>query len=179
MTDLTKSLLDAISIIANKTVEDVSSDETIKAVIKKVIDTSEGKYLVNYNNGDFYAYKQSNSMDLYEVNEQVYVLIPKGDMSQKKFIIGKVQDDKEYSNSKTFADFLLSNYVTIGDNIIIEKEYKTEKNKLPVERMQPLKLNPYNINDFYYCYLHNPDDITNLPKSYDTIENKIIDIDNI
>ena len=106
MADLTKSLLDAISIIADKTVDEISSDETIKAAIKKVINTSEGKYLVNYNNGDFYAYKQSGSTDLYQTGEQVYVLIPKGDMSQKKFIIGRVEDDKKYSAFLYLPDFI-------------------------------------------------------------------------
>ena len=177
MADLTKSLLDAISIIADKTVDEISSDETIKAAIKKIVNTSEGKYLVNYNNGDFYAYKQSGSTDLYQVGEYVYILIPKGDMSQKKFIIGRVEDDKKYSAFKTLTSSLLNDYVIIGDNAIIEKEYYVEKNKLNVERMQPLKLNSYKINDFRYCYLYNPSNIDNLPETYDTIENKIVDID--
>ena len=119
MADLTKSLLDAISIIADKTVDEISSDETIKAAIKKIVNTSEGKYLVNYNNGDFYAYKQSGSTDLYQVGEYVYILIPKGDMSQKKFIIGRVEDDKKYSAFKTLTSSLLNDYVIIGDNAII------------------------------------------------------------
>lgn len=176
MANLTKSLLDAISIIANKSIDEASSDETIKTVVKKVINTSEGKYLVNYNNGDFYAYKQPGSTDLYEIDEQVYVLVPKGDMSQKKFIVGKVKDNKDYSSKKSISS-LLNDYVIIGDNVVIEKEYQIEEGKLDVDRMQPLNLNPYMVNDFYYCYLHDPNVIENLPQNYDTIDNKIIDID--
>ena len=173
MTDLTKSLLDAISIITNKTIDEASSDKTIKAVIKKVISTSEGKYLVGCDEGDsFYAYNQSGSKEIYQVNEQIYILVPKDDMSQKKFIIGRVKDDEENISFKKLTSFLLNDYITIGDNAIIENTYQ-EENVVHVNRMQPLCLNSHAINDFYYCYLHDPSIIEN----YNTVNYPSINID--
>lgn len=175
MADLTKSLLDAISIIANKTAEEVSSDKTIKAIVKKNISTSEGKYLVEYNGGNFYAYIQSGSKDLYKSGEQIYVLVPEGDMGQKKFIIGKVEDNQEYQPKNPHVS-ILNDYVAIGGNAIIENEYK-ENNSVHVQRMQPLRLNSNKVNDFYYCYLHNEDIIDNSQLKYDSIQYPTLDID--
>ena len=180
MIDLTKSLLDAIAIIADKSVEDVSSDQTIKAIVKKIISTSEGKYLVTYNNGDFYSYTQPNSKNIYQPNEQVYILIPEGDMTQKKFIIGKVQDeDEEWQTFKTPTSSLLNDYNIIGNNIVIEKAYRKdiESDDLDVVKMQPLQLDFSSITDFHYCYLHDPNSIDNLPSDYDTVTNRVVDID--
>ena len=74
MADLTTSVLKAISIIADKSIEEVSSNKTIKATIKKVISTSEGKYLVNYNNGDFYVYTQPGNTSIYEIFHRFYFI---------------------------------------------------------------------------------------------------------
>ena len=163
MADLTQSLLKAISIIADKTIEEVSSDKTIKGTIKQVVSTSEGKYLVNYNDGDFYAYVQTSSNTIYRTGEQVYILIPEGDMSQRKFIVGKVDENNERFSPRTSNTSLLNNYVLIGDNAVIENEY-TSQEQLAVQRMQPLSLNSQAISDFYYCYLRNPGMVADLPK---------------
>ena len=161
MVDLTQSLLKAISIIADRSAEEVSSDKTIKAVVKKIVSTSDNKYLVTYNDGDFYAYVQSGSKDVYQVDEQVYILVPEGDMSQKKFIIGKVENDKEYSSFKTLTSSLLNDYVTIGSNAVIENEY-SPSDSIRRERMQPLQLNSHEVSNFYYCYLRDPDAVPGL-----------------
>ena len=182
MADLTKSLLKAISIIADKTVEEVSSDKTIKVTIKKVISTSEGKYLVNYNSGDFYVYVQSGSTDLYQIGEQVYVLVPEGDMSQKKFILGRANDDEEeLSSSKVLQSSLLNDYVMIGDNAVVANKYRPE-GRAYVKKMQPLPLNSHVVSDFYYCYLKDPKTVDGLPKKnnkyiYDTLEYPSVSID--
>lgn len=174
MVDLTKSLLEAISIIADRSAEEVFSDKTIKAVVKKIVSTSEGKYLVTYNNGDFYAYVQSGSTDIYQIGEQIYILVPEGDMSQKKFIIGKVKNDEDAPSLKTLTSSLLNDYVMIGNNAVIENEYGRPN----VTRMQPLKLNSHSVSDFYYCYLRNPEGVSNLPTDhYNTVEYPCVNID--
>ncbi len=177
MIDLTESLLKAISIVADRSAEEVASDKTIKVAIKKNISTSEGKYLVTYNGGDFYAYTQSGSKDIYEENEQVYLLLPEGDMSQKKFIIGKVEGEKNQSE-KILNSSLLNDYVLLGDNAVIEKGYGL----LGIQKMQPLHLNSYKVQDYYYCYLRDKnlaneivDENNNI--IYNTSEYPIIDID--
>ena len=106
MVDLTESLLKAISIIADKSAEEVSSDKTIKAIIKKVISTSDDKYLVTYNNGDFYAYIQSGSQEVYQVGEQIYVLVPKGEKKTDyvKDIKHSILVDDYYVNLMTWME---------------------------------------------------------------------------
>jgi len=182
MVDLTESLLKAISIIADKSAEEVSSDETIKTIVKKVISTSDDRYLVTYNNGDFYVYNQPGSQEVYQVGEQIYVLVPKGDMSQKKFILGRVEDEKERLSFKTSTSSLLNDYVAIGNNAIIENTYSSDDTARQ-ERMQPLQLNSHDINNFYYCYLRDPDAVPNLQKDendkyiYNTSVYPSVDID--
>jgi len=177
MADLTKSLLDAISIIANKTAEEISSDKTIKAIVKKIISTSEGKYLINSDNGNYYAYTQPDSKEIYQVGEEIYVLIPagrEGDISQKKFIIGRVEDEEKnfFSLSET-SNSVLNDYILIGDNAINEIKYKLNDGG-PVKKMQPLPLNSHKPNDFYYCYVRDPEIVQNL---YNTIDYPSVDID--
>lgn len=175
MVDLTKSLLDAISIIADKSAEEVSSDKTIKVIVKKVVDTSEGKYLVTYNSGDFYVYTQTGSKDIYQIGEFLYVLVPEGDMSQKKFIVGRVDSAEEIS-SKTLTSSLLNDYVMIGDNIVIEKPYYPTGYTY-VKRMQPLSLNSHKLSDYYYCYLRDKTEVNGLNTDYDSLTYPIVDID--
>lgn len=179
MADLTKSLLKAISIIADKTVEEVSSDKTIKAIIKKSISTSDGKYLVNSESGDYYAYIQPGSKEIYQVGEEVYILIPAAhskDMSQKKFIIGRTEEGKENFSFETLDSSSLSDYVMLGNNAIIENKYRPE-GELYVTKMQPLALNSQEVSDFYYCYLHDPQSIDNNQFIYNTESYPSVDID--
>ena len=87
MNNIAESWLNAMFTIANKTVDEISSDKTIKAIVKKIVSTSEGKYLISCDGGEnFYAYTQPGSTEIYQVDEQIYILVPQGDMSQRKFI---------------------------------------------------------------------------------------------
>ena len=176
MDDLKKSWLNAMFTIAQKTVDEVSSDKTIKAIVKKVINTSEGKYLVSYGDGsDIYAYTQSGSTEVYKIDEQVYVLIPADDMSQKKFIIGRVKENEEFS-SKDSTDLLLNDYVFVGSNAIIDNGL-TNIDGLSVKRMQPFTLNSHEPKSFYCCYLRDPSDIIESNIEYNTLNSPAITID--
>ena len=174
---ISKSLLDAISIIAQKTADDISSDKTIIAIIKKSINTSEGKYLITYNSGNFYAYLQSGSKEVYSIGDQVYILVPQGDMSQRKFIIGKVQEDQEdQSSTQTSVTGLLNDYNILGSNAVVEKSYKSS-NDLYVTKMQPLALNSHDMTYFYYCYVRETLSVDGIDLDYDSNIYPIIDID--
>lgn len=175
MANLTNSFLQAISTIVNKSIEEASSDRTIKATIKQVVDTFENKYLVTNSSGDFYVYAQSGSNSTYKKNEQVYILVPEGDMSQKKFIIGKVDDEKNQDFFQTAFNSSLQNYVPLGDNVVIDDGYGTP---IVEKRMQPLSLNTQNVTDFYYCYLHDKTEINELSLiNYDSVDYPVIKID--
>jgi hypothetical protein len=112
---LSKSLLEAMKIIADKSIDELKTDQTVTAIIKKPLDSSLGQYLVTYNSGDFQAYLQSGSTDIYKTGESVYVLIPEGDMTNKKFIVGRVADTTVTTISATND---LNDYNLIGDNVV-------------------------------------------------------------
>ncbi len=175
MANLTKTLLDAISIIANKTIEEVSSDKTIKAIVEKVVSTSEGKYFVTCNGGSFYAYTQSGSTEVYQEGEQVYILVPEDDMGQKKFIIGRTENGEDLL-PKSPTTGLLNDYVTLGDNAIIENKYSAEEGEIKTHKMQPLSLNSHLQMHYYYCYLRNPSNVSELNDKYDNFNYPCVNI---
>lgn len=184
ISDISESLLKAMSITAAKAAEDLSSDKTIKAIVKKCVDASSGLYRVTYNSGTFNAYLQSGSTEVYKIGEEVYVLVPQGDMTQKKFIMGRVQEDDKDSTTVSVKT-LLSDYQTIGANPVVEKTY-TSENGLAVKRMQPLTLESHDISDFQYCYINEQSENYEQVMSYalkngghyDSYEYPVIDIDN-
>lgn len=175
MANLTKTLLDAISIIANKTIEEVSSDKTIKAIVEKVVSTSEGKYFVTCNGGSFYAYTQSGSTEVYQEGEQVYILVPEDDMGQKKFIIGRTENGEDLL-PKSPTTGLLNDYVTLGDNAIIENKYSAKEGEIKTHKMQPLSLNSHLQMHYYYCYLRNPSNVSELNDKYDNFNYPCVSI---
>lgn len=76
----------AIDTIVKQRLSEIKFDETILCVI---IDNSKrefGCYRVQYGSLIFDAYCENKT---YSNNEQVYVLIPKGDYTQQKIIINK------------------------------------------------------------------------------------------
>lgn len=84
------SLLQAMSIIANKAVSDASFNKTIQAVIVECKDATIEKYRVRYQDGFWEAYGNGSGVT-YLPGTSVYILVPNGDMSQPKTIIGTVQ----------------------------------------------------------------------------------------
>lgn len=151
--DISESLLKAMSITAVKAAEDLSSDKTVKAIIKKCLDASSGRYQISYNSGTTSAYLPSGSTEVYQTGEQVYVLVPQGDMAQKKFIMGRVQDNDAEDDTTVAVKSLLSDYQTIGANPVLEKTYKSA-NGISNKKMQPLALDSHSITDFQYCYVN-------------------------
>ena len=174
MNNIAESWLNAMFTIANKTVDEISSDKTIKAIVKKIVSTSEGKYLISCDGGEnFYAYTQPGSTEIYQVDEQIYILVPQGDMSQRKFILGKVEDNKQNLSFRVPTNSLLNDFTMIGNNIVIENTYRSGEN-LFVKRMQPLSLNSSKGNDFYCCYLK---DSSEIEDNYNTYDQPSISID--
>ena len=84
---VSEKILDAIQILAAKTVERAGYDRTIQAQIISCEDQTIGKYKCRYQDAVFYAY--SNSAEVtYSQNAYVYVLVPANDMGNQKTILG-------------------------------------------------------------------------------------------
>ena len=75
----TEQLLEAIDLIAEKKISNLSFDKTILCTVMEVIDEKAGKYLVSFNSdsfktSSFFAYAQTGA--IYEDGDTVYVNVP-------------------------------------------------------------------------------------------------------
>lgn len=87
------NLFQALDIILDQRLANVSYDKTDICIITDVSDAKNGRYWVSPNNGEtrYEAYSESEE---YKKGESVRVSILNGDFTQKKFIVGKyVVDD--------------------------------------------------------------------------------------
>lgn len=84
------NLLEAMSIIADRAVATANYDKTVQATIVECRDATIGKYKVRYQDGFWQAY-ENNTNITYTPGTSVYILIPNGDMSQHKTILGTVK----------------------------------------------------------------------------------------
>ena len=101
MSDIGKSLISAMQQIVDKTIERTPTDVTITATIKRLVEAARNKYEISYGGGIAYAYSDNGTS--YIEGQAVYVLVPQGDYTNKKIILGKAQE--EYGDD-TLADDL-------------------------------------------------------------------------
>lgn len=131
------ALLQSISILAEQAVKKAGYDKTIRATVVKCMDPSIEQYKVRYQDSFYYAYGNGAGVN-YPNGANVYVLVPKGDMSQLKTILGTVQklginyvnpvsEENKYeqtgSNIVTVTssekEFGLCSYKKDGDSIVL------------------------------------------------------------
>lgn len=136
--DYEQALLSAIDYIVNNRVENIDRDKTITATIVSCNNALTREYSIQYNNGYITAYAQEGAS--YSANQTVYVLVPLGDFSKKKTIVGlasNVSDD----NNLTFVSSVLNDYNMIGQNVISDPDNNT-----------PIGLNSYLKEDYVLLY---------------------------
>lgn len=148
--DYLESLFQGIDIIVSKRLEDVSYDKTIMCKIVDDSNKKNGEYRVTDGSITFIAYSEN---DLYKKNESVRVLIPQGDYSQQKYIVGKsVNNDSNLpitfsSPMDGIVDVtgnLLSDEISKKQYSLIangEKEYELIWNKQLTNEYEQLQLN--------------------------------------
>ena len=136
--ELEQALLEAMDYLVNNRVENLDRDKTITATIVSCSNALTQEYQIQYNNGFLTAYAQEGAS--FKANELVYVLVPLGDFSQKKTIVGKASNVSDDTNI-TFVSSALNNYNSIGRNVIEDKGNNT-----------PIGLNSYYKNDYVLIY---------------------------
>lgn len=87
--NIQQSICSAIDEMIQKSLTEISFDKTISAIVVDCVDEKIGKYKVKYQDSIFYA-SCDNPFIIYNNNIEVYVLIPNGDFSKNKKIIGAV-----------------------------------------------------------------------------------------
>lgn len=108
----------SVSIIVERAIKTAGYDKTVQATVVSCADESLGKYRVRYQGGIWYAFASSPQVS-YQNNQNVYVLIPNGDMEKTKTIIGTV--DQLGTNYISILDEQ-EYYNRIGDNLIRFKD---------------------------------------------------------
>jgi hypothetical protein len=91
MSDYIESLFEGVDILIDRRLESLSYDKTDICTVVDNSKSKNGEYRVTNGSVTYLAYSDS---DKFRNGEQVRVSIPKGDFSQRKYIIGKyVTDD--------------------------------------------------------------------------------------
>ena len=113
-TNLEDVILQAVDIIATKKIASAGYDKTIQATIVSCVDATIGKYKVKYQDGYWYAYS-SNIDTSYSDGSNVFILVPGGDMTRDKTILGTTK--KLGINYVTVAEGDQM-YAPVGTNVI-------------------------------------------------------------
>ena len=134
-TELQENILDAVSVVANRAAAASNTDKTIECEICRIQNAATGIYTVQYTENKFTAYS-TNGVS-YAIGDSVYVLIPQGDFSKNKIILGMTDaavlrsenQDKDYYNEisdnllNDVADVELCTYNTETKNIDFTDEF--------------------------------------------------------
>ena len=113
MSAISNSLLDAINKISESNVKASNATLTIECTITEVEDAGLQLYKVNYKDNTFDATSSSGS---YNVGDIVYVLVPEGDFSKIKMIIGAVAP----SSANLVEEEVTDDYIDISENLFGE-----------------------------------------------------------
>lgn len=163
MANLQDVVLEAVDTIVSNRIEQMATDKTVTATVAGCTNSLTGEYLVSYNGGKLKAYAQEGNT--YTQGQSVYVLIPEGDFTKKKNIVGVAQAAED-DNNISFVSSAISNYNLIGRNCL------SDKNKVT-----PAGLRSYKKEDYKVLYKKDEDVSGSKPKflSIDTqeLENNI------
>lgn len=159
--DLQGSLLQAIDYLVNNRIDKINKDVTITCTIKKCNNSLTQEYQVNYNGGFLNAYAQEGAS--YSENQEVFVLVPEGDFTKRKMIIGKASQVTEDENI-TFVSSLINDYNMIGQNTVVDT-----KNVLPQG------LHSYLTSEYILLYQHGDEEHSILTFNENEFSNYIKD----
>lgn len=119
-TDLTKAILEGMSIVSEDKVNNANGDITVSGEITKIQNAAKGIYTIKYQSSNFTAHS-INDAD-YTIGDIVYVLVPQGDFSKNKVIIGKEEAEAPQPAStkvQTYHNEVSQNFIQT-DNIEVQ-----------------------------------------------------------
>ena len=159
--DLQGSLLQAIDYLVNNRIDKINKDVTITCTIKKCNNSLTQEYQVNYNGGFLNAYAQEGVS--YSENQEVFVLVPEGDFTKRKLIIGKASQVTEDENI-TFVSSLINDYNMIGQNTVVD-----------TNSVLPQGLHSYLASEYILLYQHGDEEHSILTFNENEFSNYIKD----
>ena len=120
--DLQQSIIDAMQLISNKAVDGSSSPIVVKGEIVEELDESTHQYSVSYA-GTIYKDVFSIADVKYSVSTVVYVLVPDGDFSNNKWILGSIDPKKDSYVTEDESDI----YTVISENLFGKVQFSDEE----------------------------------------------------
>ncbi len=127
------AILNAVDYLVNNRVSSLDRDKTITATIVACNNAITQEYKISYNGGYLLAYAQENAS--YKRDTSVFVLVPEGDFSKKKTIVG-LASSSSFDSNVSFVSSLVNDYNKIGENAFSSQRrwglnsYKKEDYKL-------------------------------------------------
>lgn len=113
MSVLQEQVLEAVRILSENAVTNSNATLTIECEIVDVIDAGLGQYTVKYGGNQFDVYSGNNNSATYKSGDIVYVLVPEGDFTKTKMILGAVTPSASmYIDSET-----VNKYIPISGNL--------------------------------------------------------------
>lgn len=119
--ELQEAILKALDAVVTQRNNDLKLDKTITAIVKKNVGVRHGKpvYQVEYTGGILEAVCQS-SEDIYIPQTSVYVLVPEGNFSKEKIIIGRASSIVTDRTASIVAA-AVNQFSIIGTNLLLGK----------------------------------------------------------
>lgn len=119
-----ESIYNAIDTLIERRIDALDKDVTVTAVVDSCSNMLENKYVVKYQGGTFTCYAQDGTA--YTKGQSVYVLVPEGDFSNTKIILGK-STGTSTSTSLTYMSSLVNDYNLVGTNVLTRNGSSTMK----------------------------------------------------
>lgn len=125
---LQETILKAMDAVVTQRNNELKLDKTITAIVKKNVGVRNNRalYEVEYEGGRLTATAQ-NSTDSYIPNTSVYVLVPQGNFSNEKIIIGRASTISTDRSSSVVAA-AANSYSIIGANLVESTSEEKVKN---------------------------------------------------
>ena len=86
-TALANQMCQAVDDLIANALTNAGYDKTVVATITSCLDEETGRYKVQYLGGE-YVVTTTNTEEHYSISDSVYILIPEGDFTKPKKIIG-------------------------------------------------------------------------------------------
>ena len=115
---ISENIANAATIIADNAMSKIKTDQTIVATIQQADKEDLTKYYVSTGATKFYAYSDKDTR--YKKNQQVYVLVPQGDYTQRKIILSALPSTVEEATA-TVSPSRLKDYIPVIESAAAEK----------------------------------------------------------
>lgn len=111
--NIQQQFCDAVQLLTERAISQAKFDRTVQAVVQECLDETNGHYKVKYQNSVYHVTADTSAK--YKKGSSVYILIPDGDFSKSKKIIGTVDGLGSDLVSLVEGDNM---YERIGTNIV-------------------------------------------------------------